>query len=319
MAEFNFAGSIENISDNFLELIKKVIKEQNVKVKKVTFEPAGKAGDNVGSNTKRIIVEGEEKILQLFAKIAPQNEGLRQLWTIRLSFLNEDIMYTEFFPKLEKIQRDAGVPETDRFRYAKCYGSFTENLQETLILEDLKLSEFTMLDKLVSMNDTCVKSVLKNLAILHSFSFVLKSREPETFDYFKSKLTNIRRATMEKCPPEVYAEPIVSSISFLIDNEKWINILKSILPNLTSEIVMLSDFENSYKNSVIIQGDAWTNNFMFRFKVKLADTKFYYTNIEIERGLHRYKNDSENSTYYVHISHTVINKKKQLVNKTPIK
>lgn len=284
MSEFNFEGSVDNIGQGQLEFINKVIKEQDIKVKKIKFEPVGKAGDNFVANVRRIIVEGEDRSLQLIAKIAPQNEVGRMLVMTTEVTMNEHIMYTEFLPKLQQMQIEAGVPEKDRLRYAKCYGSSTENFQEVILLEDLKLSEFIILDKFVSLNDTCVRSVLKNLAILHSFSFVLKSREPETFDSFKNRFFDYVSSLALSEDAETHIDQFRNTIVSVFDGDEE---LKNKIAYIFQDMIPLMTMSLNYdKHSVILQADPWTNNFMFRFKVKYPNDyniskKFQYIFISI--------------------------------------
>ncbi|CAH0591424.1 unnamed protein product [Chrysodeixis includens] len=264
MAEFNFEGSIENIGKGQLEFINKVIVEQDIKIKKITFEPVGKPGDNFAANVKRIVIEGEDRRLKLITKIAPQIEMARMLLKTTEICMNEHIMYTEFLPKIEQLQIEAGVPKKDRLRYAKCYGSSTEYLQEVLILEDLTLSEFEMLDKFVSLTDTCVRSVLRNFAILHSLSFVLKDREPDTFDSFENKLSDflVLLATMEGA--KQYVDQFRNNILSVFEAEDDLrNKFEDKTEDMYAQMTINSDYD---KHSVILQADPWTNNFLFRFK-----------------------------------------------------
>lgn len=269
MAPFNFDGSCENIGDGVLDFIYKVIKKQDIKVQKITLKPVGKPGDNFAANVKRIVVEGEDRSLQLIAKIAPQNENARKLVKIAEVCMNEHIMYTEFLPKIEQLQKEAEVPKADRLRYANCYGSSTDYLQEVILLEDLALSDFSILDKFVSLNNTCVKSVLKNMAILHSFSYILKSREPETFNSLKSRLSDIWYLSSKEDHMEVVAEQFQNNILSVFHGDTDVrNKIQSKFENMFTNTVDLAEFEYNNKYSVILQADPWTNNFMFRFEVK---------------------------------------------------
>ncbi|MBN4724570.1 hypothetical protein H4F31_24640, partial [Escherichia coli] len=95
-----------------------------------------------------------------------------------LMFRNEHVMYTAVLPKFTELQKDAGIPENEQLRYAKCYGSLSEPPNEVILLEDLKTVDFTMLDRFQPLSNNCVKSVLKNFAKLHSVSMALRYKEP---------------------------------------------------------------------------------------------------------------------------------------------
>ncbi|PZC80135.1 hypothetical protein B5X24_HaOG215357 [Helicoverpa armigera] len=198
MEQCNYEGDISNINEIQLEFINKVILEQGLKVNKIVFQPVGKAGDNFASSVKRINIETDNGNTKMILKIAPSIELVRQATNTETQFKNEHIMYTEVLPKFLSLQKDAGVPQEEQLRFAKCYGSFTEQPNEVIILEDLNESDYIMLDKFKSLSDGCVKSVLKSFAIYHSLSYVLQKQEPEMFDEIKSKLTSMWSLVFEK-------------------------------------------------------------------------------------------------------------------------
>lgn len=268
MAKYNFEGDLENISDPQLEFINQVIQEQDIKVKKVTFKPVGKAGDNFAASVKRIIIDGDDATLRMIAKIAPQSEGIRGIVSTPVTFSNEHIIYTEFLPKIEQLQNDAGVPNEDRLRYPKCYGSSLEKPNEVILLEDLSVTDFIMLDKFKSLPDNCVRSILKNFAILHSLSFVLKRREPEKFDEFKHRFTDVWSINSHDEGAIIYMEKLESDLSSLLDEEFHRSKIRNKMKEMVHTSVELNKHELSNQYSVIQHSDAWTNNFMFRFKVK---------------------------------------------------
>ncbi|KAJ8728879.1 hypothetical protein PYW07_006575 [Mythimna separata] len=264
MAQYNFEGDIENINERQLEFINKVIQEQDLKVTKVVFSPVGQAGDNFVANVKRINIEGENGSMRMILKIAPGFEMARKMMNTESMFQNEHTMYTEVLPKLVQLQKDAGVPEEEQLRYAKCYGSLIEAPNEVVILEDLNELDFKMLNKFESLSDDCVKSVLKNFAILHSLSYVLKKKEPEKFELFKNNLIDVFSLTAED--PEAMAQMQVmeDNILLVFDNEAHKSVVRNKIVNMFKLAAKLSkSSDNRY--SVIQQGDAWTNNIMFKF------------------------------------------------------
>ncbi|KAJ8720717.1 hypothetical protein PYW08_006182 [Mythimna loreyi] len=262
MAQYNFEGDFENINERQLEFINKVIQEQDLKVTKVVFSPVGQAGDNFVANVKRITIEGENGSLKMVVKIASAFEMLRQMTNTEIMFKNEITMYTEVLPKLVQLQQAAGIPKEDQLKYAKCYGCLNEVPNELVILEDLKELDFTMLNKFESLSNASVRSVLKNFASIHSASYALKKKEPETFDLFKNKLINIW--TVIGSNQEMMASMVKfeEEILKVFDDITLASLLKNKLVNAFKMAVSFS--KTTDKNSVIQQGDAWTNNIMFK-------------------------------------------------------
>ncbi|KAJ8728881.1 hypothetical protein PYW07_006577 [Mythimna separata] len=261
MAQYNFEGDIDNINERQLEFINKVIQEQDLQVTKVVVSPVGQAGDNFVANVKRINIEGENGSMQMIVKIAPAFEMARKMMSTEIMFQNEHTMYTEVLPKLVQLQKDAGVPEEEQLRYAKCYGSLIEAPNEVVILEDLSDSDFIMLNKFESLSDDCVKSVLKNFAILHSLSYVLKNKEPEKFDLFKNNLVDVWSLAAQDPEAMGQMQVLEDNILTLFDDEAHKSVVKNKLANIFKLGAKLS---KDTKHSVILQGDAWTNNIMFK-------------------------------------------------------
>ncbi|KAJ8720716.1 hypothetical protein PYW08_006181 [Mythimna loreyi] len=264
MAQYNFEGDIDNINEHQLAFINKVIQEQDLKVTKVVFSSVGQAGDNFVANVKRISIEGENGSLKMIVKIAPAFEMARKMMNTESMFQNEHTMYTEVLPTLVQLQKAAGVPEEEQLRYAKCYGSHIEAPNEVVILEDLSELDFVMLNKFDSLSDDCVKSVLKNFAILHSLSYVLKKKQPEKFELLKNKLIDVW--SLAAADPEAMAQMQVmeDNILTVFDNEAHKSIVRNKIANMFKLGAKLSKTADN-KYSVIQQGDAWTNNIMFKF------------------------------------------------------
>ncbi|KAJ8728880.1 hypothetical protein PYW07_006576 [Mythimna separata] len=262
MAQYNFEGDIEGVNERQLEFINKVIQEQDLKVTKVVFSPVGQAGDNFVANVKRINIEGENGSLKMIVKIASGFEMLRQMTNTEIMFQNEITMYTEVLPKLVQFQKAAGVPEEEQLKYAKCYGCLNEVPNELVILEDLKELDFTMLNKFESLSDECVRSVLKNFALIHSLSYVLKKKEPETFELYKNKLINIWLVIAQNEEMMGSMQKFEDELISVFDGQAHA-ILKNKLVNAFKMAIKFS--KTTDKCSVIQQGDAWTNNIMFKF------------------------------------------------------
>lgn len=268
MAPPNFEGDFQDISEVQLEFIKKVIEEQGYQDCKVTIKAAGVAGDNYSASVKRITVEGENGTLSMIGKIAPTNEMVRRRMGAQFSFGNECIIYLEFLPKLRELQKKVDTPEEDLYKFPKCYGANPEAPNEVILLEDLKSSDYNMLDRLKPLSDECMRSVLKNLAIYHSLSYVLKNKEPETFDYFKESLKDMWGA-MLAFPKEEFGFffQLEDFAIGVLDDPEHKSIVKNKVVEVVERAAKMAKFELGSRYSVIQHGDSWVNNIMFKFEV----------------------------------------------------
>ncbi|KAJ8728882.1 hypothetical protein PYW07_006578 [Mythimna separata] len=264
MAQYNFEGDFDYINERQLEFINKVIQEQDLKVTKVVFSPVGQAGDNFVANVKRINIEGENGSLKLVVKVSSGVEVVRKATNTEALFSNEITMYAEVLPKLVQLQKDAGVPEEEQLRYAKFYGSVIEAPNEIIILEDLADSGFTMLNKFESLSDECVKSILKNFAVLHSLSYALKKKEPDTYDLFNDKLINTWTLMAQMPDFAFHLEHLENEILTILEDEEHKRIVRNKVLGIFALASKLEKDNSRY--AIIQQGDAWTNNVMFKFE-----------------------------------------------------
>lgn len=260
-------GDIDGIAQKQIDFVCDVLKERGFTNNKVNIKPAGIAGDNYVANVKRISVideSGEE--FKMIAKFAPENEALRVMMNIAMIFNNEIFMYKQVLPKFASLQKAADFPEENLLKYAKCYGCLAEQPYEVILLEDLKESNFQMLNRLSPLNTDAVKLVLKSFAILHSLSYALKRNEPSTYDSFKSKLIDMWERMNITEQFITYLNQLEESVIAVVD-EKYKKYLRGVVSQAAaySENIKKTDLHSKYL--IIQQGDAWTNNILFKLEV----------------------------------------------------
>ncbi|CAH0664016.1 unnamed protein product [Spodoptera exigua] len=267
MSQLKLEGDFQDISGPQLEFIKKVIEENGFKNNKVTIKNVGIVGDNYGANVKRINIEAENGNLSMIAKIAPTTDSIRIRSNAVITFGNEHLMYTKFLPKLNEIQKKEEIPEEELFIFPKCYGSNPEAPNEVILLEDLKCKNYIMKDRSKSLPNECVTSILKNLAIYHSISYVLRHKEPDTYNFFKDNLKEVLAAMTETGNLDANNFDMVEDFMInLLEDPEHKNVLKNKLCRLPQAVVKMAKFEDNNRYSVVVHGDAWTNNIMFRFE-----------------------------------------------------
>ncbi|KAJ0172758.1 hypothetical protein K1T71_011897 [Dendrolimus kikuchii] len=267
MANFQYEGATDGFSDNQFKFIDGVLEKRGYTNKKVLIEAVGAAGDNYMANVKRIIVEdAQNKPFKMIAKVAPKFEKLRAVFNTHSVFYNEHVIYTELIPQFKMMQEAANLSNEDMIRFAECYGSYIEEPDELLLLEDLKELNCVMLDRLKPLPEHCMHSVLRNLAIFHSLSFVLKHKNPEFFDTYRQKLFDLwaNMGTNEEVKHNlVRIEEYI--LNLLSDSEDRSKVIKGIITKIGDNLRELVEEETGSEHTVIRHGDAWTNNFMFRF------------------------------------------------------
>ncbi|XP_026753008.2 uncharacterized protein LOC113513217 [Galleria mellonella] len=266
MTILKYNGEISDISADTIEFIDNVLtKKFGFENKKVRIEPVGKIGDNFASQVKRIIVEDDSEPFGMLLKSLPVIEDTAEaVFDVQLLFNNEILMY-EILSKFKDFQTNAGIPKTDQFKFPQCYG-FGIN-KDFILLEDLKISNFTMLDKFEPLSNDCVNIVLKKFAMFHGLSYVLKYQEPEKYKDLKEGLVdpfNSKEHFISQF--QMTLELIEKDTINIVDQEKYKNVLKNSLSQMISYTAVLDKNAEMSQYSVITHGDCWTNNILFQIK-----------------------------------------------------
>ncbi|KAM3958868.1 uncharacterized protein ACR2FA_007043 [Aphomia sociella] len=261
-------NKVSVLSDKAIELIKNVLKKQGLENKDFRAEPVGKVGDNFASQVKRIIVENTEKSFNMILKILPYStENIINEdgpFDMKLLFKNEILMY-DLLSKYEEYQKNAGVVESDEFKFPKCYASVGE--ENIILLEDMTVSDFTMLDKFEPLSDECVRIILKKFAMFHCLSYVMKHQEPVNYNDFISKLSNpINNKPDFISQFQSTLEMMENEAILLVEQDKYKNVLQGSMKQMLPMMQEMDDEANVSKYSVINQGVCWTNNVLFKMK-----------------------------------------------------
>ncbi|KPJ01421.1 hypothetical protein RR46_03193 [Papilio xuthus] len=264
---YNFIGEVENINTSQFEFISKVLNEQGYKGTDVNVRNVGKKGDNYGSRVKRIEVTFDDgKEFKMIIKIAPEDSILRDQINANDLFKNEIVIFKKLLPKLTEIQIKYGVPDEDIFKYPICYGSNDELKNEIILLEDLGMRNFQMLDKTTPLNNQAVRLILKDLANFHSLSYILRNKDPELFKNFMGTLVNamINEKTIQQT--QMFFEHTLNDLKTIFDNDRYKNVITDVTQYLIKGWMKLMNSDAGSKYSVIQHGDLWTNNIMFQMQ-----------------------------------------------------
>ncbi|KAI5640221.1 ecdysteroid kinase domain-containing protein [Phthorimaea operculella] len=266
MAQANGTGEYA-FSASQWKFVKDVLNKKGFGDAKITENAVGEAGDNYVANVIRVVAEKNGETFKMVAKIAPRTGQLRETLNARLLFINEVLMYTEVLPKFTDLEISIGIPEEERFRYAACYGTITEEFDELILLEDLKESDYIMLDRFKSLTDDEMKLILNSFAKMHSLSYALRHQEPETYENFKNKL--LKYSEMNGVPAEQMKksfEAAEADCISILQNKKHKIAMKDTISKITELDEKNSSWEFNSKYSVIHHGDVWTNNVLFRLE-----------------------------------------------------
>lgn len=265
---YEYVGDTENISQRQLEFVSEVLQKHGYTGKQVSVSSMGKIGDNYGSYVKRVTVQFENGgTFNMIAKIAPSTQFLGDESPASDVFTNETLLYTEILPKFVQLQKSEGVPEKDLFKHPICYGSLAEKKNEIILLEDLSANDYVMLDKKKPLSDPVVKVVLQNMANFHSMSYILKNKEPQTFERYTGALVNAFLNPELLAKTNMFFGIALNDMKSLFDNDRYIKVINETIQNFIQSGWKIVTADVGSKYSIIQHGDLWTNNVMFQMEV----------------------------------------------------
>lgn len=176
----------------------------------------------------------------------------------------------QIFPAFRQFEEAKGIIlEEDGFsEYPACYKTIDADPYECLILEDLSVNNFAMLDRLKEFPTVDhVNMIMRALAKWHAISFALKDQQPEKFKEISSNLQEeIFRKDNEPFGKflDVFAPSVCKMAETMGDDQLASRVDKLFKLNMLDEIIKLLDGNQAEPYAVICHGDCWNNNILFR-------------------------------------------------------
>ncbi|XP_050069191.1 uncharacterized protein LOC126557452 [Anopheles maculipalpis] len=237
---------------------------------KIEFDVGSNKGDGfVGQLFKAFLTEGDRREVFL-CKIPPLNEARRRQFPTMTIFSRETLAYKTLLPALFTYQESKGVAREDGFfNVPKCYYAECDETAEesVIIMEDLRLQDYRMWDKMVPVNYEHVKLTMQSLGRLHAVSLALKRERPQDFEQFK--VSDPLEVLMPEGSPMagMMVQMILDAIETLEPHEtKERSKLQKLADNMRKEMLACTDSSSAEPYTVLGHGDCWVNNFMFNYK-----------------------------------------------------
>lgn len=206
--------------------------------------------------------------LHLIAKIPPKVLQRRKMYRSGQHFTREKYVYEKVLPAFEQFQAEK-LDAADIFRhYPRMLSASSVNLNEYVLLNDLQHSGFRNEERTLPLSfDKCLLA-LTQLAHFHAVSFAFKDQQPEQFAELTKELGEI----MFKDLPEAMVKFMATNIEYAIssmeeetDAETMARVKSFGEQYGESMIAACSEREDA----IVLHGDCWISNLMFRRKVSL--------------------------------------------------
>lgn len=194
-------------------------------------------------------------------------------------FNREIFVYKKLLPTLYKLQEDYGLKEEDRFSIPKFYKGSSKETDIFIIMEDLSIQGFKMLDRCKSFDYAHVEMSIKTIARFHASSIVLKDKNPtfyqtvRSFMSFESDFGTGFRSMAHRSKVNV---------QHLIKEEPYYDKVMEFYDYVYENIKENIDTNAADPYSVLCHGDCWCNNLMFKYEVGiLSHYKFNFADKHI--------------------------------------
>lgn len=253
--------------DYIEDAIRFKFEDNSITILKYEAVPATSKGDNYASVMIRIRVEymsntcNEPRKASYILKTSFQqlpnplpNDALVSCGVYR----REMLMYEAIFPQFKDILLTIGYSEDLVADAIKI-----DHLREGMLLEDLKDRHYVMLQRKTGLNLEHAKLILRKLAKFHAASVILNEMEPSVFSEFDrgafnkhtNSLAQFYIGCMEEC-----TRAVCSWKGFGAIGAKLSKIRDKVMEYGTGAFEAKDDRLN-----VLIHGDLWTNNVMFKY------------------------------------------------------
>ncbi|XP_035726426.1 uncharacterized protein LOC118443476 [Vespa mandarinia] len=228
------------------------------------------SGDNFVSDVYRVTIEGAKnrkmESIHLIVKCAPIDLR-RDFIKIRKIFLQEIYFYKEILPIFNNFLRNYNM-SIDNIPLMYKYSDTDK--EEILILEDLKVKNYIMKETKF-LDYPHARLALRSLGKFHAYSFAIRVKDPEAFKILK--LINeplFYRETSRFINQDMYArtKALCDIVEKSLENEdkRYQEKFREFAKNIFNIMIEIVQGSNAEPYAVVNHGDAWTNNFLFKYK-----------------------------------------------------
>ncbi|KAG5890659.1 hypothetical protein JTB14_034947 [Gonioctena quinquepunctata] len=255
-----------------VEWVKKSLSNENLKDLTITITGSSEKDEGYMGDIVFVTVQGtdeknQKENLHLVIKHAKNNDLLRTVMPVKDVFDNEMTMYTEVIPAFKEFQLERKVDDIFDC-VAKCYHSSKSGSLEFLVFENLKSLGYEQHDRKKPMNLFHCKAILEQYGKFHAISFAMRQQNKKKFDDLSSKLKDIFDSFLKNRGNKTMFGTSKTYLFKLLEKNGEVLLLKKLSEILQRDSceIMKEALTTEDPQSVIIHGDCWCNNFLFKYK-----------------------------------------------------
>ncbi|KAF5292781.1 hypothetical protein FQA39_LY13826 [Lamprigera yunnana] len=270
---------VDKVKLSITEYIKNMFGDNDETKHKIYVEfPTNCSLHYVSEAGKAVIQEqdaiGGKKNVYLWIKVAKIAE-CRKVLAVKELFARETYVYKNIFPLFEKIQKENNIKNVFE-PYPKFYESCVIDGRELILLDDMLKKNFKVCECYQTLNYSEALILMKEVGRLHAISFALKDQHPKLFNGLLSELTDLEFSGAMEQTAKYVAKSMVSSCLKILDFDKDHLIYEKLisLENIFFDtLVSCTDIQKIEPYAVIIHGDLWSTNLMFKYNETFSPTE----------------------------------------------
>lgn len=254
-----------DISEEKTALLRSIADSEGFENYTLDVQKGSMKGDGYLGVINTIQIKNSEKTLNLIIKSALTNDKLRETAPIQSFYDREIFIYTQYFPVLQQLQDEYQIEH--RFKEtAKCFGTLSTQKEESLILENLKEVGYQLWDRKIGMNSEHVALVFTAYGKFHGTSYAFKTLNPKKYDEITKGLDSVFQSEedMEKFKQNM-TSVFGNGFKAVAGNAKATQALTKFTEKIGEYFA--TTFKIIDRHSVVVHGDCWCNNIMFKYEV----------------------------------------------------
>lgn len=205
--------------------------------------------------------------LSLICKLKPANATRQENFQTDLVFDREVMMYNVILPALAKFQRDKGIGESNGLSaYPKCYLATNETTSAVIIMENMRASGHVMWDKKQPLKFDNARLLIEQLAAMHGISVAIRDQHPEIFAQWQKLPDIFAEMAKTKAIQRMFTSAYDRAIGLSTD-QRHIDIFTALKKDWKPINERCMDENVLGAHSVLIHGDCWNNNMMYKTNV----------------------------------------------------
>lgn len=258
----------EKLNKSEYSAIASVAQNEHFEISNISVDAQTLKNGGYCSSLKIVRLKDGVHNLDLVLKCPPMNPNLRKTIPFDIIFQREIYFYSEVLPQFRNLQQHT----SEKFSsICRCYYTTTQNLSETLVLENLLSREFTMWNKCIPMTEDHIQLVLKEYGKFHGLSLLMKAKAPDKLMEIETRIPDIYMQIIKSCGTadtiKKLSRRVLDALIESKENYEVVKRFKNFQANIIEIMTELVRENAAGKFGVLCHGDAWCNNLLFKYEV----------------------------------------------------